>query len=192
MGQTLSLIAEVVLFVATLECSIVYIAKSLRMKLKKRKKLLLILSILMPLYFIWFLIYDLDVVLRFIGPSVWFIYPFDAVIVLYLSVNVVIIYFGYQALWTKPDVTLKQVDILNVEIAKALVQEASPIFQLTPREIEVLILMVTGSNNTEIAQALTISIYTLKRHINNIFKKTNAKNRHEIVYLLKQMKQLDS
>jgi DNA-binding CsgD family transcriptional regulator len=186
MGQTLSVIAEVVLFVATLECSIVYIAKSLRMKVEKRKKLLLILSILMPLYFIWFLIYDLDVVLRFIGPSGWFIYPFDAVILLYLSVNIAIIYFGYQALWTKPDVTVSQLDILNIEIAKSLVQEAASKFQLTPREIEVLILMVAGSSNTEISKELTISMYTLKRHINNIFKKTNAKNRHEIVYILKQ------
>lgn len=186
MGQTLSVIAEVVLFVATLECSIVYIAKSLRMKDRKRKKLLLTLSILMPLYFIWFLIYDLDVVLRFIGPSGWFIYPFDAVILLYLSVNVVIIYFGYQALWAKPDVAVNQFDILTDEVAEALVQEAAAKFQLTPREIEVLLLMVTGSSNMEITKELTISMYTLKRHINNIFKKTNAKNRHEIVYILKR------
>ena len=192
MGQTLSVIAEVVLFVATLECSIVYIAKSLRMKDKKRKRLLLILSILMPLYFIWFLIYDLDVVLRFIGPSGWFIYPFDAVILLYLSVNVVIIYFGYQALWAKPEVADSQLDLLNGEVAKELVQKVAPKFQLTPREIEVLILMVTGRSNTEIAEELTISVYTLKRHINNIFKKTNAKNRHEIVYILKQKNQQDS
>lgn len=186
MGQTLSVIAEAVLFVATIECSVFYIAKSLRMKDGKQQRLLFILSILMPLYFIWYLIYDLDVVLRFIGPSGWFIYPFDAVILLYLLVNVTIIYFGYPTLWKKDDTIGTHFDRLTVDVAKPLVLQAAPKFQLTPREVEVLILMIAGSNNTEIAEALTISMYTLKRHINNIFKKTNAKNRHEIVYILKK------
>jgi len=186
MGQTLSVIAEVVLFVATLECGVLYIAKSLRIKENKRRMLLLILSILMLLYFIWFITYDLDVVLRFIGPSGWFIYPFDAVIVLYLFVNIAIIFFGYSTLWTKDEQSVVQFDRLPLTVATPLVKEAAAKFQLTPREIEVLILMVAGSSNTEITKELTISIYTLKRHINNIFKKTNAKNRHEIIYILKQ------
>ena len=186
MGQTLSVIAEVVLFVATLECGVLYIAKSLRIKENKRRMLLLILSILMLLYFIWFITYDLDVVLRFIGPSGWFIYPFDAVIVLYLFVNIAIIFFGYSTLWTKDEQSVGQFDRLPLTVATPLVKEAAAKFQLTPREIEVLILMVAGSSNTEITKELTISIYTLKRHINNIFKKTNAKNRHEIIYILKQ------
>ncbi|KZS48512.1 hypothetical protein AWU65_22520 [Paenibacillus glucanolyticus] len=40
----------------------------------------------------------------------------------------------------------------------------------TKRELELLVLIMEGSSNEEIAQMLMISIGTVKRYIHNIFK----------------------
>jgi DNA-binding NarL/FixJ family response regulator len=48
---------------------------------------------------------------------------------------------------------------------------------LTPRELEVLALIATGANNTQVAEKLFISENTVKTHIYNIFKKINVPNR---------------
>ena len=50
-------------------------------------------------------------------------------------------------------------------------------FNLTPKEIEVLKLIVKGLNNSEIANELVLSLSTVKFHIENIFTKLNTTNR---------------
>ncbi|WP_129724461.1 LuxR C-terminal-related transcriptional regulator [Xylanivirga thermophila] len=48
---------------------------------------------------------------------------------------------------------------------------------LTPREIEVLLLIADGKNNKEIADELYISEKTVKNHVSNIFKKIDVCDR---------------
>jgi DNA-binding CsgD family transcriptional regulator len=48
---------------------------------------------------------------------------------------------------------------------------------LTPRELEVLILMAKGLDNAEIARRLWISKYTLQHHITAIYRKLGKVNR---------------
>jgi DNA-binding CsgD family transcriptional regulator len=50
---------------------------------------------------------------------------------------------------------------------------------LSTREVEVLRLVATGKTNQEIADALVISLNTVRRHVSNIFDKTGAANRAE-------------
>jgi DNA-binding NarL/FixJ family response regulator len=50
---------------------------------------------------------------------------------------------------------------------------------LTPREQEVLCLVARGHTDQEIADALTISIHTVKTHMRNILAKLNLDHRHE-------------
>ena len=38
-----------------------------------------------------------------------------------------------------------------------------------------------GLSNPQIAEELTISEYTVKRHVNNIFQKTGVKNRYGLM-----------
>lgn len=52
---------------------------------------------------------------------------------------------------------------------------------LTPREKEIVRLLTTGRTNTQIANELVISIYTVKNHVHNILDKLGAKNRSELV-----------
>ncbi|HNU87062.1 MAG TPA: LuxR C-terminal-related transcriptional regulator [Ferruginibacter sp.] len=50
---------------------------------------------------------------------------------------------------------------------------------LTRREKEVLALLAKGSLYKEIAQRLSISLDTVKKHCKNIYQKLNVRNRTE-------------
>lgn len=52
---------------------------------------------------------------------------------------------------------------------------------LTPREQEVLALIVDGSTNAEIARRLVISENTVKTHVSHILEKLGARNRDELI-----------
>jgi ATP/maltotriose-dependent transcriptional regulator MalT len=58
---------------------------------------------------------------------------------------------------------------------------------LTPRELEVLRLVVAGMSNREIAGALVISTGTAKTHVHNICAKLGARNRIEAAGRAKEM-----
>ena len=76
---------------------------------------------------------------------------------------------------------------LAPEATQALIQTASqgptPGHNLTPREREVLALMVEGLNNPEIGERLTVSRSTARAHVSNILSKLDVSNRAEAVAL---------
>jgi DNA-binding CsgD family transcriptional regulator len=54
---------------------------------------------------------------------------------------------------------------------------AAPHQCLSPREREVLVQIAGGRSNKQIAQQLSLSIRTVERHINNIYRKIDAQNK---------------
>jgi DNA-binding CsgD family transcriptional regulator len=56
---------------------------------------------------------------------------------------------------------------------------------LTPREAEVAQLVGTGSTNAEIAQALYMSLATVKTHLTQIYAKLGVRNRTQLAILLR-------
>lgn len=52
---------------------------------------------------------------------------------------------------------------------------------MTPREVEVLVLIAEGMSNAEIARSLHISQATVKSHINNLFAKAGLRDRAQAV-----------
>ena len=56
----------------------------------------------------------------------------------------------------------------------------SPV-DLTAREVQVWRLIATGLDNTEIAQAMEISVSTVKNHITSIFGKLRVRDRAQAV-----------
>jgi DNA-binding NarL/FixJ family response regulator len=57
--------------------------------------------------------------------------------------------------------------------------------KLTPREIEVSLLVADGLTNKEIAKQLNVSVYTVKSHIHNIFATLGIVNRVELLKYVK-------
>jgi two-component system, NarL family, nitrate/nitrite response regulator NarL len=53
-------------------------------------------------------------------------------------------------------------------------------FGLTPRELEIITLVVAGYSNPEIAQRCSISEQTVKHHLSNVFDKLGVSNRLEL------------
>lgn len=76
---------------------------------------------------------------------------------------------------------------LAPEAAQALVRnachEVSPGHDLTPREKEVLDLMVEGLSNPEIAENLSVSRSTARAHVSQILSKLGVSNRGEAIAL---------
>jgi NarL family two-component system response regulator LiaR len=75
---------------------------------------------------------------------------------------------------------------LAPEATQALIQaakETKPGRDLTPREHEVLTLIVEGLTNPEIAERLTISRSTARAHVSNILSKLGVSNRAEAITL---------
>jgi len=73
---------------------------------------------------------------------------------------------------------------LAQEAVQALVntpESPSQQYSLTPREMEVLELVVEGLNNPEISERLCISIGTTRTHVSNIFVKLDVTNRAEAI-----------
>jgi NarL family two-component system response regulator LiaR len=80
--------------------------------------------------------------------------------------------------------------VLSPEVShlliKAFTQPASPEQMLTPREREVLALLVAGHNNVKIAAHLGVGRETIKSHVSNILSKLGAKSRVDAVILALQ------
>ena len=76
---------------------------------------------------------------------------------------------------------------LAQEAIQALIRAASqgpaPGHDLTPREREVLVLIVEGLNNPEISERLCISLGTTRSHVSNILSKLGVSNRGEAIAL---------
>lgn len=64
--------------------------------------------------------------------------------------------------------------------------------KLTPRELEVLALLGRGYSTQEIAEALTISMSTVRNHIQNIFEKLGVHSRPEAVVFAYQNGLIDN
>ena len=57
---------------------------------------------------------------------------------------------------------------------------------LTEREREIVMLILSGKNNRNIAETLSLSVSTIKTNVENIYRKFEIHNRVElIVYVIK-------
>ena len=86
--------------------------------------------------------------------------------------------------WTYPELTTSLIKGPNVSTIK---EDASNIIQnrLSPKEIEVIYLVLDGLTNDAIAKELDITTRTVKAHISSIFSKLHVSDRISLVLLLK-------
>jgi len=75
--------------------------------------------------------------------------------------------------------------VFSPDIVDQIVSKPEPTmdFHLTDRELEVLVLLAEGLTNQQSAQRLSISVSTLKFHMNNIYDKLGVQTRSEALVL---------
>lgn len=70
---------------------------------------------------------------------------------------------------------------VSSELARANLAGLVARYGISPREREIISLMITGKSNREISEALCISNETVKKHIYNAYRKIGVKNRVQLV-----------
>ena len=111
------------------------------------------------------------------------IYALDPMLILYALLSVAVIFYFYK----KDPLKLSGAQVATEDAIKAVVKK----YGLTDREADVLGLINLGQGNLQIAAELGISENTVKRHVNNIFKKTETQSRHEIIFKISNVKEID-
>ncbi|XAM50873.1 HTH-type transcriptional regulator MalT [Terrisporobacter vanillatitrophus] len=69
---------------------------------------------------------------------------------------------------------------------KALYADFAETYNLTPREIEILNLLLQDKTNKDISEELTISLGTVKTHVHNIYQKVDVTKRHMLIKIYKE------
>lgn len=64
-------------------------------------------------------------------------------------------------------------------VATAVIDPTSQVAQLTPRELDILDMIVDGAPNKVIARALALQEVTVKAHLRSVFRKLGVSNRTE-------------
>ncbi len=86
--------------------------------------------------------------------------------------------------WTYPELTVA----LSNNIASATINDDAKVLiqnRLSPKELEVIYLILDGLTNDAIAQELNITTRTVKAHVSSIFTKLHVNDRLALVLLLK-------
>ncbi|MCZ6707606.1 MAG: alpha/beta fold hydrolase [Chloroflexi bacterium] len=86
----------------------------------------------------------------------------------------------------QPETETFVAELVNFVGAPAEAKPTSPASELTPREREVIELLARGDSNQEIAHALGLSVRTVERHVENLYRKIAARGRADaIAYALR-------
>lgn len=118
--------------------------------------------------FLWDVSFTIDAVSGIRG-----IKPFDGVLVFALVLGCVL------ARVTAGEV--EQAEPQREELASPDLDELARAFDLTGRETDVFMLLMFGHSNPQIAEQLSISPNTVKRHVYSIYRKAGVSSRYELM-----------
>lgn len=123
-------------------------------------------------YMVWIAFYDYFNIQNSVHPITKL--NSDPLLLVYCSFSIYIIYYfknNDPLKLRKPQLASDNAILTAVEI-----------FNITKREEEVLRFVNNGMSNTQVADQLSISENTVKRHINSLFRKTNTQSRSELIF----------
>lgn len=153
---------------------IIYLVRALKFQEKSHfRRGTLFFSITLFIYMIWVFLYDIDTI-HHMNIRITNALVIDPAFIAYCIVDIVIILFMFR----KDPLELFSSD---TKPQQEQLEDFVEKYKLTKREADVIKLVCEGLNNPDIADALYISEYTVKRHLNNIFQKAGVKNRYELI-----------
>ncbi len=151
------------------------------MQKSEPRKGVLLFGGMLVLYEAWILTWDFNLVTgRNINPQeTFYVDPMVVISILY-SISVIWIFYKKDPLGIYGKAGSQASNIrLEEETTKKICEQ----YQLSEREREVVDAILLGLNNPEVGKNLFISENTVKRHMNNIFRKTGTKSRYEMIAL---------
>ena len=142
----------------------------------------LLLILLLIGYMLWIALWDY---------TTWYkgedrlidIYAMDPLILFYAILSAFVIYYFYK----KDPLKLNGLQIAPEDAVTIIARR----YELSGREKEVLELLNRGNSNPQIAAELSIAENTVKRHLSNIYRKTGTQSRHEILFKISNVNQID-
>lgn len=157
-----------------------YVGKTTHERKAQWLKLLLILSLM--IYMLYVAVWDY---MTWVRPEEKLIniYALDPMLLLYAFLSAAVIFYFYK----KDPLKISGEQVAPEDAVKAVVKR----YGLSDREAEVLELLNMGQSNMQIAAELSISENTVKRHVNNIFKKTETQSRHEVIFKISNIHEID-
>ncbi len=75
----------------------------------------------------------------------------------------------------------------NLDVVQSIITKNLANYTFTSRELEVVYSVFKGFNNKKIAKELSISVSTVKKHLNKIFIKANVNNKRNLILKLIEM-----
>jgi len=147
----------------------------------EKRKGVLTFGGLLVLYETWILTWDFNLVSGGnINPrESFFIDPMVVISILY-SVSVIWIFYKKDPLGIY---TLTEASANSLKVEEETTRTICDEYDLSEREREVVDAILQGLNNPDVGKQLYISENTVKRHMNNIFRKTGTKSRYELIAL---------
>lgn len=114
-----------------------------------------------------------------------------------IYIAAIAIIFTVLGIWLSKKLTNPKTIVVEKEIIKEIIIDTTEFIQnkkaienlnISKRELEVLSLMSKGMNNQEIADALFVSISTIKTHSSKLFEKLEVSRRTQAVEKAKRLR----
>lgn len=170
-------IANIVLFTVIISCLIFTIRNFKRITNDRIRSCLKILCIFTVIFLPYMYLDTKTEYIPFLTK--YFPYGLLSVPAFYFVWNGVSIYWVIKYL--KEFIPEKQQNI------KELSREFYSKYKITNREQEVIELLIKGCSYKEISEQLVVSLSTVKTHIRNIYKKTDVKNKIELINMINEI-----
>ena len=157
---------------------------------KGETRFIIMINTLIALFLVGLFIEDMYYELSLLIREDPVIYPYrlDPAFLLYIAINLFTLIYLIKGIHKSQGLSTrirKQEQIQKKDEKKDISElgGSNPLdaYGISARENEVIQLIQSGMSNSQISEELCISIYTVKRHVNNIFHKVGVSSRAELL-----------
>lgn len=182
--SNMSLYINCIFDITLIAISILFIFYGLmKMKGEKQQKWVLLFSICLAAYMVYITNWDIISCKDEVPNDILFS-SFDPAHIFYVGMCIMTLYMVAKKDSLRDDYYMPEILGIKDEHEEAWEAFAKE-YKLTSRELELLTNVCKGLSNPDIAKKLFISESTVKQHLSHIYKKTNVKNRYELMQKIK-------